>query len=475
MSQITDALVGLTQYLSAENQKLDQQEKEKRVQLAAEHIAQQFQKLPPDADPKQMQALEFSLVEDAAAMGGLQENLPLISSMYQSAMQTRELEKQHQQDAALGQFATQEFGIDTPGVTGAQKIQLAQLMKKYEKEYQVVDDKGVTWAKRFDNQGEEIFNLKVNSVSFDDKINLMKKEAFFKQGLMKDEAKFKLGLQKDLAKYEYGLKSDYSIGSNATGPQLTGYKFLKGQQGPGGEVLYEKDKGGGLFTINKSGQLVAYTGEIISRKGQGAPVTDVLKSIQESRQTFGPIKFDAAQQLLSTDQGMRLIEGLIGHEPQINQDKSGNDIISSGDLTALENALTTMDQEDINKKLKEVYSDEEIKPTDLPVTALNLFNLAVHNQQAVEKQLYNMLPENNYNKITDVKTWNTGVEGVRNILKNNSNVSDSLKAPILTYIAKHLNLPDSSVVSMQDYNALGFPQQQHLNTVIANNSAYITE
>jgi len=112
MARVADALKGLTSYLHAENKRIDEEFKEQKIDLSAELIAKKFQELPPDATPQELQKLQFEAIENAAALGGLQENLPLISGMYNSAMQTRSLVEQERRDEALAESIQETLGVD---------------------------------------------------------------------------------------------------------------------------------------------------------------------------------------------------------------------------------------------------------------------------------------------------------------------------------------------------------------------------
>lgn len=454
--QVADALQGLTQYLFTKNQQLDKKDQEKRVQLAAEHIAEKFQQLPPDADPREMQQLQFELIEDAAALGGLQENLPLISGLYSSALQTRQLTKQESQDEALGKIISQEFGIEGEGLSGAQKSQLAQLFKQYETQYQTVDEQGYTFMKRFDMHGKEIFNLKVNALGTEEQFGMFKRQALFQHGLAKDLLQTKAALEN---------------APDVVGPDLEGYKFIPGQQGPNGELLYKDAKGKGLYTLNKKGQVVKWDGRpIINRKGAGANITDVLKGIRDTQDTFSPIKFQAVQELIATKEGEAFVRKVTGQRTLTERNKqTGKQDVSGSVLAALETYVTNTEDADINAEINALFADKETKRGDAFNQPLNKFALASRNQQSIERQLYEQIPESPLDNITDPKTWNEGQEELEYIFENVSGV-DSLSAPFFRVIGDQLGIADSTYqITYEDYGKLPFETKQQLNEIIVKN------
>lgn len=460
MAQVAQALRGLTEYLFSENQRLDQKDKETRVQLAAEHIANKFSELPPDADPRDMQALQFELIEDAAALGGLQENLPLISGLYSTAMQTRELERQQAQDTALGNIISKEFGVDSEGLSGSQKLQLAQLFKQYETEYQTVDESGYGWLKRFDMHGKEIFNLKINALGTEESWGLFKREALFKHGLDKDLAKYKTELEMSL---KFG-------GPETVAPELAGKKFLKGQQGTNGELLYEDSKGGGgIWTINKSGKVVQYDGEVITRKGAGGSTMDLLQTIEQTGEVFGPEKLRIMNQIISSDNAANLVKALV---PEFDASKitvtdaNKNKVVNPALLESISAKFSTMTNEELKSTFQTIYEQTELTGDSPQMLALDKLVQMDRIEAGLKKQLFDSLPSTDRDDIKDVETWNKGVKGVRTILTD-PNIPEDNRYEVQRYIAESLGLPDGSTVTMNDYQKLTPAQKEDLNGMIA--------
>ncbi len=462
--QVVDALQGLTQYLSSENERMKAEDKEKRVQLAAEHIADSFQNLPPDASPQDIQNLQFELIEDAASIGGLQENLPLISGLHQSQMQTREITKLEEQDKALGSFIEEEFGISGQGLSGAQLSQVAQLLKSYEEKYTIRDEKGKSRIEKYNHQNEKIFELEVDALGFDEQFAFAKREMLFKHGL-----------DKDLARFKHGLTSA-GLGGNVAHPELLGKKFLKGQQGSKGELLYE-DKGGRLWTINKKGETVRFAGgpgSIISRKGAGAPIKDILTTIQESREAFGKDRYAIANSLLISEKGQQLLEGITGQDIDdlVQRDRDDNITGLRSGAEQFVAQFFGQSQQDINEVLGRIYEesieegDDPFAEGDLELNILQNFRLNLEREQTTEANLLEQLPDSDHGNITDTQTWNTGVNVIESLFMNKDD--EAALKEVQGMIGQRKGLPAGTEIGLSDFQSLPFKQQQAIVEYIDN-------
>src|SRR4030067_422208 len=180
---ISQALSGLTQYLMIENERLDAKNKEKRINLAAEQIAEKYQNLPPDATIGDIQKLQYQLIEDAAALGGLEANLPLMSSLYQNTLASRQMEKAERQDTALYNYVSKRYGLDlSPEVGGTAAFNLAQFKRQGEREVNTMEESGKTSLKIFDESLKEIGNIETSAVGFDTQWSWKKKEMDYQYG-----------------------------------------------------------------------------------------------------------------------------------------------------------------------------------------------------------------------------------------------------------------------------------------------------
>jgi len=447
--KVADALLGLTQYLQGENQRLDIEDKEKRIELAAEHIANKFQELGPDATPQEMQGLQFELIEDAASLGGLQENLPLISGLMQSAMNTRQITKLESQDEALGQFIKDEFGIDGAGLSGQALSQMAQLFKSYEKDILTKGKDQKMTLHTFDKDFNEIFSLEVDSFGTAEQMGLFKEQALFKHGLSRQLLHEKAALNK--------------VGKS-------GFKWIKGQKGPQGQELYTDANGMGLYTPNANGQMVAWDhgkGSIQTR-GAGDPTVDILGGLEKSKEYFGTERYRVAGNIAALDKGDELLQMLSGVSELTETDRQGVERLSGSVIEGLDRFFD-QDTQVINARLKEIGITEgsEYKK------AIDDFQRELENQRSIDRMFLQQVPRSDRDQITDVKTWNEGVNGITNIMEN-PGISDQVKAPVVNYIGDLNGLQDSSVVTMQDFGNLGFEQKIPLINTVSKNTTTIT-
>ena len=152
-------------------------------------------------------------------------------------------------------------------------------------------------------------------------------------------------------------------------------------------------------------------------------------------------------------------------------DKEGREVLKRGLQEKVE-TFFSQPQEAINKKLAEIREEGEIVEGDLELDALNAFILSFANQQTIEKEQFDLLPTTEYDQITDVKTWNIGMNGLENILSN-PDIADSIKSGVTDYIGRFAFIADGSTIGMTQFDLLTIEQKTKLIKMIANNSTVV--
>lgn len=469
MSEVTQALQGLTQYLFTENQRLDEVDQKKRVELAATNIASKFKNLPEGATTAEIQALQFEAIEDAAALGGLQENLPLISSAYQSVLYTREAEKRERQDKILSDIVFKQFG-GAEGLSGVDQINLANLERSQERQFNVIDEEGITRSLVFDARGKETFRQEINAVGFD-----------IKQSQFETQALFQHGLSKDLLRFKTELKATSEAGAQ----QIAGYKFIKTKQGRKGEPLYTKEDGTGLYTVRADGEVIAFpTGpnSVISIKGLGAETKDILTNLQSIKDTFSGAKYFALSGVFEGKKGSELLIAITGAETIHKLDKdSGEDVLTSGAVKRIE-AFFQQDPALVREVLhgkrdsqgRLIDEDEpgllnELEVDEITRSLLTEFEITFQSEQSLRKQQLELIPKSDLDQITDVKSYNNGLIMLERGITD-PNVPDSLKQGVYNYIANRVSIIDSSTINMDHFNSMTIEDRIQLTKSITNNT-----
>jgi len=132
-SQLLQSFQGLTEYLRSENVLMEEKRKEKRSSITAFKIAESFQKVDPDADENTYRKLAYELIQNAAKMNTLKEDLPLISNLYSDSLKNLELSKQRKEDIALKGYAGEQ-GFEGPkDISGLRMIDLMKFESEQER------------------------------------------------------------------------------------------------------------------------------------------------------------------------------------------------------------------------------------------------------------------------------------------------------------------------------------------------------
>ena len=457
MSEVTEAIQGLTQYLFTENQRLDKVDKEKRVGLAAENIATKFRELSPNASLQEIQALQFELIEDAAAIGGLQENMPLIAGAYQSVLNIRQLERDEHQDKVLADIISTKFNIDTKGISSDQAIDLIQLEKSTERSLDARGPEGKNFNIVFDALGKETFRFEIDAVGFKEETDLFESRARF-------SADLNLAGQKELVRFKAKEKGS------------SGMKFLQNKKGSKGELLYEGSDGR-LYTMNRSGEFLRYAGgrnSVIDVKGLGAETKDVLGTIEATEDIFGPEQYFLLSGVFEGKKGEKLIEELAGTTDIRKFDKDAHkQVLTSGAIKRVE-AFFSQPKDKIddilygkrNARGELIDKDEpglldELEIDEVSIKLLDDFRLAFVTKRALVGQQLDLLPETIYDRITSPLEWDKGVNTLEFLLTN-PGVPDSISAKVRKFLQQNIPLADSSAIGMEHFPLLDFGLQKIL-------------
>jgi len=462
--KVAQALQGLTSYLMTENDRLDAEQQEEQINLAAQSIAEGFQALGPNPSIEAIQKRNFESISEAASLGALGENMPLISSLFQNTLNTRELRRQEGQDEALSRFAAEQFGITTPGLSGRDAISVAQTKRQLETREEVVDKTGKTFALRFDNQGNQIHELQINALGLDSQFEFGKRTALFQFGLDQEAADRDLARKKDLLGFENEFASTAQFGLDP----IEGFKFSEGLEGASGEPIYTLKGGmGGPYTINDRGEPVMYHGTPHRRKGIGGSTGDSLKQLADLRKTLGSDVHKQAQVLLRSEGGAELIASLTGLTSEEITDEKGQlrfeftqgleNLISAGQFeTQLANVRSELGEPGQTVKGEPLLNQaQELAIGELKVAASNFAN--------VKSNILNQIPAGPYGTITNIKEWNASSELIRNVFDPNSNMTATQRGMIQEELGKLIPQPEHSLgLQYEDFKNLDFGTQENL-------------
>lgn len=461
MAKVAEALKGLTSYLRAENARLDIEFKEQKIDLAAQNIANKFQNLPPDASPEQLQALQFELIGDAALYGALEENLPLISGLHTSALQTRSIVEAERHDEALAEAIQDQLGFDVGQMTGKDAVELFKTYESTKRETTFKDEAGRTFLEITDAKGKVTFEKTIDPLTraqaIDEKFQTESNMAQLKSNLQLRNAMI---LQKQKQAYD----ADQLYGTAGV-KKFAGFEFLRAQTTVDDEQLYTHKKLGGLFAMRSDGELVRHMGGVIPRKPSAKNVEDVISSLSKTQAYFGPQRFRAANELLETDAGRLLIQRITGAEGTENfteENKAGQTVIRSGVLQQIE---TFLSQDKAPALLADMFSEEELASESGEMGAFNKFRLAYATEQSLNRQLFQNFKSTDKDQIIDFKSYNEGMNTIDMIL--DPNVPNEQAGGIIQYVNEKLGRDPKTVVTSQDIGLLKMAHQEYVAYLVS--------
>lgn len=459
MARVAEALKGLTSYLRAENTRLDAEFKEAKIDLSAELIAKKFQELPPDATPQELQKIQFEAIENASALGGLQENLPLISGMYNSAHQTRSLIEQEKKDEAFAQGIHEALGIDPGEMGGENVLKLFQAEFGARRDITVEDEQGRAWIRTFNAKRQEIDKIMISPLGRQEKLDIE-----FGQQRKLTEMTSNFALRNALAiqqsKFELEANQKYGLTGVRT---FKGMQFLRAQTTPDNGQLYEPKGGGGALFLLENGGLVAYQGDVIPRKAPQS-AEDIVDLIQKNRDLNQIQRFRLGTMLGTSEQGRDMLSAILGREVTksevIKTNKAtGREELSGTIMTELELAFG---RDDIQDRLTGLFDKDDLQGTQDEFQALGLFGASILGEQEFEKQQYAKIPKSKYSNITNVAEWNRGSALLNKFVTNPEEYS-GIAGAVYNYVNRKLGRPVNTPVSRSDVNSMDFDNQIYLN------------
>lgn len=434
---ISQALGGLTQYLMIENERLDQEQKEQKIDLASQRIAERYQNLPPDATIADIQKLQYQLIEDAASLGGLQENLPLISSLFQSTVSTREMQKVEKRDAALQQYIADKYGVQ--GDFGGEiAMGLTQLGRQMERNFDVTLEDGTSKHRVFDANGKMIFETDLNQAGFATEWAWKKKAMDY-------------AYQQDINKISFQHKL---TNPTETAPSFPGMDMITTVKGVGGETLYKHHKNGGTYYLDgTTGKLKQYWGDFkkVTSAGEMKTIDDALGNLKKNADVFQPQRLGMIQSLQNTDFLKKLTGGQtlpVDEEKQVT-------------LGAVGLVDTFLQDPNAITKLQELYEDMNDEEYQRTSEIMERYKQSLTNEQYFEKLIQSNLPNSAYDSpglITDTDWENASV--VLNKVFNKQ-VPEQYIAPIMDIIAKTAGVNINSA-SEQTFRTLTRRQQEDI-------------
>ena len=259
-TRVSQAIGGFVGYLHGENIRLREEDRKQKVNDAAEHISREFQGLGPDATLQEIVGLNYSLVNDAAEYGALNESLPLIQGFMQTAMALRDAEIQREQSDILT-TGLRDQGFPIPeGATGETSKNLASVFASSLKPVEVENTAGQTISRTVHAiTGETISEITTKSKTtqqrIDEELQLQREAGQIKHGFDVDllgrrtnanilTALINKGyISSDIAD-KFGLGGQFSDANPGSNFMLgKGYKRIKGSVGDDGRPVFE-DKSG---------------------------------------------------------------------------------------------------------------------------------------------------------------------------------------------------------------------------------------
>lgn len=439
---ISQALGGLTQYLMLENQRLDEEQKEQKINLASEKIAEGYQSLPPDATIADIQKLQFQLIEDAAALGGLQENMPLLSSLYSNTLASREMEKVERRDSALYKYLAANYDLEglSPEMGGEITMGVVDFKRRGQRDIPYMNEKGETVLNVYNDDFSLASTMKTSDFGANQQWQWDKKKMDYAYG-------------QDIAKLKYAHTLS-NPSQSASGPQIAGYDLYTNSQGIAGETLYKHHKNGGTYFLNKkTGALEPYWGQIqkISGQTQTAQVQDVLQTLQTNADTFQPERLGLIQTLSKLEGGSNFLKELVGADLPVDKDSQ----LSMGAVTAVDQALR---QPNGMAKLKELYEEADEDDRAGIGNIMTYYNTNLSNQMNIENIVKSTMPNSPYDGpgLLTSEEYERSSEGLFQIFSGK--VPDQVSAPIRSYIAKIAGV-DVRNVNESVFRTLGRQQQ----------------
>ena len=415
---VLNAMRGLTEYLMRENQLQDIKEKEQKINTAAERIAEAYQSLPPSASIEDIQNLGFRAIEDAAALGTIQEVMPLINQMQSSTVQMYGLRKGEASSNAIREYIQSGTGQTLPKeISGAEAIQLTQLPNVLNPPTSYTSEKGMTYTRKYNLDGSVKSEELVNAFGAKEQMDIFKEQENVK--LQND-----ITLANVRGAWQVKTASAGVVGNGAGGYDPSGFKLRQGWEGTNGEVLYTDAKGRGNYALQPDGTLVWYNGQIqkIDPETQKEKITSA-KDIQSLLKDPKDAAFNALETLPN---GVDLITAITGQE-DISEGGTGNP--TRPNVGTLYKAMDVQDwDKKVNKAINQYYEANKDELEKQGTTKNQLWDkvktvkrLGYHEAKAIERALGLENSTSTVEKVKEAKLtipeWNKGNQTIASLFQ----------------------------------------------------------
>lgn len=472
---ILNAMRGLTEYLMTENQRLDQERKEQKINLVSERIAEAYQRLGPNATLEEIQNLQYQAMEDAAAVGTIQQMLPLIQSMTQSSLSMYQVRKGEQTSNAVRRQIEQWTGqkID-PNISGEAAVNLTQLAKTLNPDQQVTTAEGMTMLRRFNPDGSLKSEQVINAFGAEQQLDLFKKQEDIRLANSLKEID-RRGMWEVKAR---GVSNGTGVSGNVLDPQ--GAKLMKGYMGQDGEVLYTDAKGMGVYALQPDGRLMFYNK--LPKKVNEQDLKDRLNTVKAAQDVTEGARIEAYNTVY-TVLGEEAIKELtkqldipkgqdLSTPTKVNVDALYKALDSANwqkDVNAVINNLPDLDRPQFpglagnNKTMKDKYWD-----------VIKDFKRTMYNAKQLEKQAFG-INQSNTSDIENIpgglslEQWNQGNQKIQKYLSGTGNIRNAIQQ----WISQINKIPADSI-TFNDFGNLPKDKQAALikiiDTYVLNNS-----
>lgn len=455
---VLNAMRGVTQYLMAENARIEEERKEKNINLAADRVADAYRRLGPNPTLEEIRSIQFRTLSDAAHLGAIKETIPLINQMQQSTLSMYEYNKNLARENATRGFIEDRMNVDLPD--NIDPMQAATFMRQGETNEKMIDNSGKTWSVIFDDQGREKSKRLVNALGTEEQLSILDKQ----EGI-----KHKYDMKKLYATHSLQNKTTTTGG---LAPDIKGFKWLKGYEGQTGEVLYTDAKGKGMYALQPNGTLVFYSKNPKKSQTSQKDIKDVISNLNDITDTFKDVKVVKLAALLNLTNGTKVFENLTGRE--IDEDANGNPTATN---------IGSMDeiflQGNWEKKLSKAISDAGLKK-DKHMDQINSIwdnvkslKKAYDREQSMSNETlgldnseYQATKEETINGM-GISEWNAGNQFISEAFTgSNPEVQAGIQAWILKQSKVGLGLFPIDAITYDDYLNLPSAKQTELINII---------
>lgn len=478
---VLNAMRGLTEYLMKENQLAEQKRKEEKINLASERIAEAYKKLPPNASIQDIQSLGFRAIEDASALGTVQEVLPLINQMQQSTIAGYQIRKGEASSNAIRETISNATGEKyDPRLSGQDVVSLETLTKTLNPPQVIKSKEGITSLRKYGLGGKMKSEEVIDAFGVEEQ-----------KGLFAYQENIKFEHEKTLANIRGSWSVRTSSAGNPGGTGSIGLTPKWGWESENGQQIYTDNKGDGAYIISPEGKPVFF---------QGKPKKVDIETQKERAltnsaigQSFIPSKSAAYNELYLTGVGPSLIQSLTRQSeiPTVSDNKNLPDL---SNINILGNALNSGDWEkNVDRVIKGILNDPDNADLDLTgiTSSPQWSDNTVNNQikmKANKDRLWTLVKNvkrldyaerqakgeiapapgsnqdvNTITKEMNLNTWNKGQGTIQQIF--NDPAQEHIKEILQGWLGKQLGQPSSSI-TYDVYTSLDSTKQAQIIKLI---------